>query len=97
MRERTVMRGMARLFWRDFNTLAGQALYGRADISTLLRHDWSGVVGRGSVVYTTADTEAPHFLTENPRQPQKPAYDVRLALRSTSLEPVLAGALPLRG
>jgi hypothetical protein len=38
MRERTVMRGMARLFWRDSKTLPRQVLFGKADISTLLRH-----------------------------------------------------------
>src|ERR1017187_2970206 len=37
MRERTVMRGMARLFWRDPKTLPRQVLFGKADISTLLR------------------------------------------------------------
>ena len=37
MRERTVMRGMARLFWRDSKTLPRQVLFGKADISTLLR------------------------------------------------------------
>src|ERR1017187_4105211 len=35
---RTVMRGMARLFWRDSKTCPRQVLFGRADISTLLRH-----------------------------------------------------------
>jgi hypothetical protein len=35
---RTVMRGMARLFWRDSKTCPRQVLFGKADISTLLRH-----------------------------------------------------------
>src|ERR1035438_9704176 len=45
MRERTVMRGMARLFWRDPKTLPRQVLFGKADISTLLRHSLSGSGG----------------------------------------------------